>query len=177
MVMKESVKREISDLKSFKKIYETIAFLTFTILILQQLVYLVVNLINFTKLGWFTTANFASANLQAFISRIVTINSTSIIIVILAILGWLLYYFLLYILVWRFSQKRNMAKWTWTLFVSFGPTLFFIPAYIWFILYVFRKPIMIVIKKIIDEFKKSNVIEEDTVATSESDNKSISSTN
>lgn len=160
MGVKEILKKEENDLLKFKKVYETFAFLTLAVLIFQQLFYLVVNIINFVDLGWFTVNNFASANLQAFVGRIVGINSGSVLFMILGILAWFAYYFLLYILVWRFANKQKMAKWTWTLFVAFGPTLFFIPAYVWFILYAFRKPIIGVIKKIAIEYKEHN-IEED----------------
>ena len=157
MGVKEVLKKEENDLLKFKKVYETIAFLTLAVLIFQQLFYLVVNIINFAKLGWFSVNNFASANLQGFVGRIVGINNGSVVFVILGILAWFAYYFLLYLLVWRFANNQKMAKWTWTLFVAFGPTLIFIPAYIWFILYAFRKPIIGVIKKITIEFKEHNI--------------------
>ena len=157
MGVKEVLKKEENDLLKFKKVYESIAFLTLVVLIFQQLFYLVVNIINFADLGWFSVNNFATANLQAFVGRIVNINSGSVVFMIFGILAWFVYYFLLYFLVWRFANKQKMAKWTWTLFVAFGPTLFFIPAYVWFILYSFRKPIIGVIKKIAVEYKEHNV--------------------
>ena len=153
MSLKETLKHESEDLKSLKKVYETIAFLALMVLVFQQLFYLVVNLINYGKNNFFSTANFASANLQGFVSRIVGINSNSVIFIILGILAWLAYYAALYFLVWRFAGKRDMSKWTWTLFVAFGPTIFLAPAFIWFILFAFRYEIFGVYKKVVEDYK------------------------
>jgi hypothetical protein len=154
MGVKEIIKSEKDELKSFNRPYEPVAFIVLAVLIFQQLVFLVKNLVDFSNLGWFSTANFASANLQGFVSRIVGIDSTSILFIILGIIAWLAYYFVLYLLVWKFAKTQKLAKWTWTLFVAFGPTIFLAPPYIWFILYVFRDYIMGFFKKIVVDFKE-----------------------
>lgn len=161
MGFQQAFKKEAVSLKSFKKVYETVAFLVFAVLIFQQLFYLVVNIINFGNFGFFSVNNFCTSNLQGFVARIVGINNTSVVFMILGILAWFVYYFFLYLLVFRFAQKQKMAKWTWTLFVAFGPTILFVPSYIWFILFAFRKPLMIVLKKILAEFHDQEIPEED----------------
>lgn len=150
MSVNEILKNEKEDLKSFKKVYESVSFLILMVLIFQQITFLIINLINFSKSGWFSTNNFATANLQAFVSRIVGINSSSTVFIILGILAWVFYYFLVYLLVWNFCNKQGHAKWTWTLFVTFGPTIFLAPAYIWYILYIFHKPILLTIKNVLN---------------------------
>jgi heme/copper-type cytochrome/quinol oxidase subunit 2 len=153
MSLKETLKQESEELKNFKKVYETVAFFGLLILVFQQIFYLVVNLINSTS-NFFSTANFATANLQGFVSRIVNINSGNVIFIILGILAWLAYYVALYFLVWRFAEKREMSKWTWTLFVAFGATIFLAPAFIWFILFAFRYEIFNAYKKVVEDYKK-----------------------
>ena len=157
MSFKEDFSKERTNLLNFKKIYETVACLALMVLIFQQLVYLVVNIVNYSKFGFFSTANFVSANLQSFVSRIVAINNASIIFMIFGILAWFGYYAALFFLVFRQSHKKNMSKWTWTLYVAFGPSILFIPAYIWFILYLFRAPIINAVKKVVEEYKAHKV--------------------
>lgn len=53
-----------------------------------------------------------------------------------------------------------MSKWTWTLFVAFGPTIFLAPSQIWFILFAFRNEIFIVYKNILNEYRKQDKVEE-----------------
>jgi len=167
MGFKQVLKKEAASLKSFKKVYETVAFLALAVLIFQQLFYLVVNIINFSRLGFFSVNNFCTSNLQGFVARIVGINNTSVVFMILGILAWFVYYFFLYLLVFRFAQKQKMAKWTWTLFVAFGPTILFVPSYIWFILFAFRKPLMIVMKKILAEFNETEILEDEEIEEEE----------
>jgi len=151
MSFKENFENEVKDLKSFKKFYETIAFFVFSILVVQQLFFLVVNLIDFKKNTWFSTNNFSTSNLQGYVNRIVQIDSSSVLVVIIAIIAWVLYYVFLYFVVFKFSSKRGMSKWTWTLFVAFGPTIFLAPAYIWFILFAYRYEIYSIFKKLVTE--------------------------
>jgi len=167
MGFKQVLKKEAASLKSFKKVYETVAFLALAVLIFQQLFYLVVNIINFSRLGFFSVNNFCTSNLQGFVARIVGINNTSVVFMILGILAWFVYYFFLYLLVFRFAQKQKMAKWTWTLFVAFGPTILFVPSYIWFILFAFRKPLMIVMRKILAEFNETEILEDEEIEEEE----------
>lgn len=151
MSLKERIKKETDNLKSFKKFYEMIAFIVLAVLIFQQLFFLVFNLIDFDKNKWFSTSNFATSNLQGFVTRIVGLDSKSVLVVIIAIVAWILYYVFLYFVVFKFSNNRGMSKWTWTLFVAFGPTIFLAPAYIWFILFAFRNEIYSIFKKMISE--------------------------
>lgn len=156
MSFKENFENEVKDLKSFKKFYETIAFFVFSILVVQQLFFLVVNLIDFKKNTWFSTNNFSTSNLQGYVNRIVGIDSSSVLVVIIAIIAWVLYYVFLYFVVFKFSSKRGMSKWTWTLFVAFGPTIFLAPAYIWFILFAYRYEIYSIFKKLVTEIGTKN---------------------
>jgi hypothetical protein len=151
----DSFNKEINNLVKFKKVYESIAFIALLVLIFQQFAYLVVNIINFVTGGFFSTASFTNANLQGFISRIVNINSSSWVFVVLGILAWFGYYVLLFFLVFRFSSKRKMSKWTWTLFVAFGPTIFLAPAFIWFILFAFRYEIYGVFKRLVEDYRNA----------------------
>ena len=101
----DSFNKEVNNLVKFKKVYESIACITLLILIFQQFAYLIVNIINFATGSFFSTANFANANLQGFISRIVNINSSSWIFAVLGILAWFGYYALLFFL-WIFGAHR-----------------------------------------------------------------------
>ncbi|MBN2833371.1 MAG: hypothetical protein JXR48_00235 [Candidatus Delongbacteria bacterium] len=158
MGVKEIIKSEKDELQNFNRPYEPVAFIVLAVLIFQQLVFLVKNLIDFADLGWFSTASFASANLQGFVSRIVGINSTSVLFIILGIIAWLAYYVVLYLLVWKFAKTQKLAKWTWTLFVAFGPTIFLAPPFIWFILYVYRDYIIRFFKKVVNDFKEKDEV-------------------
>lgn len=73
------------------------------------------------------------------------------VIIVVSILE--LYFFLIYIFVWNYCKKRILAKWTRTTLVVFGPGMFFIPAYMLYIIYIFREYISKIIKTIIEEYK------------------------
>lgn len=154
MTIKDVLESERKELQSVKRPYETVAFLITAVLFFQQFFYLVLNFIKFISNGFFSSANFTNANLQGFIVRIVNIDSSSWIIVILAILAWLFYYVAIFLLVWNYARKHNLAKWTWTLFVAFGPTVFLIPAYIWFVIYAYRSYLVRFAKRVVTEFKE-----------------------
>ena len=163
MGFKETFQQEKRDLKAVKRPYETVAFLLFALLLLQQLFYWVKNLIDFMKVGnsWFSTANILTqGNLQTFILRIINIDSSKWVWVIFGLLAFIGYYVLIYFFVWNYCKKNNLAKWTWSLFVVFGPTIFLAPPFIWFAIYVFRPYIARFAKRVVVEFKEFDPNEE-----------------
>ena len=167
MGLKEIIQQEKKDLKSAKRPYETVAFILFALLVYQQLFYWFINIIDFMKVGttWFSVANITTqGNLQGFVIRIISINISSWLWVILGFIAFLGYYVLIYFFVWNYCKKNNLAKWTWTLFVVFGPTIFLTPPFVWFAIYVFRPYIARFAKRIVFEFKEfdpNNVFEEE----------------
>ncbi len=159
MGFKEVIGKEKRELTNVKRPYETVAFILFSLLVFQQLFYWVRNLINFMKASnnWFSTANIiVGGNLQGFVVRIINVDSSKWMYVILGLLSYVLYYFLIYVFVWNYCGKRGLAKWTWTLFVVFGPTLVLVPAYVFFVIYVFRPYLARFAKKFVAEFKEFN---------------------
>ena len=155
MGFKDDLDREKHSLMSSRRPYETAAFIIFALLFMQQMFYLIRSLYDFVKNGGnFIVTNITSAgNLQAFFNRTVFVDSSKWIWVLLGIALLGLYYFLVYIFVWRYCKKRNLAKWTWTTLVVFGPGMFFMPAYMIYIIYIFREYIFKFIKTIVDEYK------------------------
>ncbi len=155
MSLKEELNKEMADLTKIKKPYESAAFILFAILLLQQLIYLFRNLLvliigNVTFLsanGWCTS------NLMGFVARILGIDSTNWFYIILSILAYFVYYFLIYYFVWNYARKHNLAKWTWTLFIVFGPTVLLIPPYIFFVVYAYRVYLVRFAKRVAKEFK------------------------
>ena len=159
MSLKEKIQLEKTDLMQNKRPYETAAFIIFSVLFLQQVFYLLRAITQFMKKTntFFNSANITNiANNQGFFNRIVGIDLTSWMYVLLAIAALVFYYFLIYIFVWNYCKKRGHAKWTWTLIVVFGPYMFLAPAYIWYVLYVFRPYIFRFMKKGFNEFKSFN---------------------
>jgi len=155
MGIKENIDREKQSLMSTRRPYETAAFIIFSLLFLQQMFYLIRSLYLFAKnKTFFSLTNITSTgNLQAFFNRTVVIDSSKWIWVLLAVAFLVLYYFLIYIFVWRYCKKRNLAKWTWTTLVVFGPSLFFMPAYMFYIIYIFREYFFKFIKIVLEEYK------------------------
>jgi len=171
MSFKEEIKKEKTELSLNKRPYETAAFIIFSVLFIQQIVLLlyrliefIVDLFNSRVVSPYFSLN--SLTTPAFFSRIVTIDSTSIFFVILGILSLVFYYFLIYVLVFRYCQRHSLAKWTWTTFVVFGPSILFIPPYIFFAVYAFRPYFFRFIKKVVTEYKafdqKTSLPEEKT---------------
>ncbi len=156
MGIKEVVNQERKDLKSVKRPYETVAFTIFAVLFFQQVFFIFKNFLDYLNNNWFNTANIANANLQGFVARIITMNNTKLIFIAVGILAWMFYYFAVYILVWNYARKHSLAKWTWTLFVVFGPTIFLAPSYIWFVIYAYRKYLVRFAKRVVLEFKEFN---------------------
>jgi hypothetical protein len=111
--------------------------------------------------SWFSTANILTqGNLQTFILRIINIDSSKWVWVIFGLLAFIGYYVLIYFFVWNYCKKNNLAKWTWSLFVVFGPTIFLAPPFIWFAIYVFRPYIARFAKRVVVEFKEFDPNEE-----------------
>lgn len=156
MSLKDKIQTEKEDLIQNKRPYETAAFMIFSVLMIQQVFFLLRAVFQFMKKSniFFNSANITNvANNQNFFNRIVGIDSTSWLYVLLAIAALGFYYFLMYLFVWNYCKKRGQAKWTWTLIVVFGPTMFLAPAYIWYVIYVFRPYIFRFLKKGYVEFK------------------------
>ena len=149
---------ELKDLKKVKRPFETVAFALFAILVLQLLIYFGYNFIRFIagKSTFLSTNGWCTSNLMGFVSRIINLNSSNWFYIILGIAAFVFYYFLIYLFVWNYSKKNNLAKWTWTLFIVFGPTIFLIPPYIWFVVYAFRPYLARFVKRFVSEFKAYN---------------------
>lgn len=161
MSLKDTLLEEKDALQSVKRPYETVAFILFALLFIQQLAWLAKAFIQFafdaTVINFMSTANWCNANLQGWIARIVIIDSTKWVWVIAGLLAFVLYYALVYLFVWNYCKKHNLAKWTWTLFVVFMPgNVIFMPPFLWFTVYVFRPYIMRFIKKAVEEYKGFN---------------------
>lgn len=159
MSFKDELNNEMNELKKVKKPYESAAFLIFAILIFQQLVFLVKALVDFIgkTTTFFSTNVWCNSNLMGFVSRIIGIKSSSWLFVILGIAAYVFYYFLIYIFVWNYCKKHNLAKWTWTLFVVFGPTMLLIPSYIFFVAYAYRSYLVRFAKRVAMEFKEYDI--------------------
>lgn len=155
MGFKDELDKEKHSLMSSRRPYETVSFIIFSLLFLQQLFYLLRSLFKFIKNGGnFVVTNITSVgNLQAFFNRTVFVDSSKWIWVLFAVALLILYYFLIYVFVWRYCKRRNLAKWTWTTLVVFGPFMFFMPSYMFYVIYVFREYFFKFIKIIIEEYK------------------------
>jgi len=157
--LKEAINHEREDLQGVKRPYETAAFLIFAILFIQQVAYLVYHLVRFAftinNMTFMSMANVCTGNNQGFVARIVNLDSNNWIVIILGIVAFAFYYFLIYMFVWNYCKRHGLAKWTWTVLVVFFPgNLLFMPAYMWFALYVFRPYIMRFIKRAVVEYKE-----------------------
>ena len=156
MGFKEVFDKEKRDLTKVKRAYESVSFLLLALLIFQQLFWWVKNFIDFLDpvRTNFSTANIITqGNLQGFVVRIITIDSSKWIWLIVGFIAYLGYWALMYLIVWNYCRKQGLAKWTWTLFVSFGPTIFLAPPFIWFAIYAFRPYIARFIKRAVLEYK------------------------
>lgn len=158
MSFKEVVQRERADLQGVKRPYETAAFILFALLFFQQVAWLAKALFQFifdaTTITWLSTANWCNAQNQGFIARIVNVDNSAWMWVIAGLAAWVLYYVLIYFLVWDYCKRHGYAKWTWTTLVVFLPVnIIFMPAYMWYVVYVFRPYIMRFIKRGVEEYK------------------------
>lgn len=157
MSFKEIVNKEKEDLLANKRPYETAAFIIFSVLFLQQLTVLLYRLYDFFRdrsesLTNFAIFNTGSTTAPNFFVRLVAIDSTKILFVLLAFAALVFWYFLVYLLVFRYCKRHGYAKWTWTTLIVFGPTMLFIPPYMFYVVYVFRPYFFRFIKTVIEEY-------------------------
>jgi len=161
MSFKEEFEKEKADLVKNKRPYETAAVVIFGVFMFQQIGFLIYRTVEYFidlfKPGVTPYYSMTSMTTPNFFTRIININSSSVVIVLLAIASLVLWYFLIYALVFRYLKNRNQAKWTWTTLIMFGPTLFFMPPYIFFIVYVFRAYFFRFIKTVVEEYKAFDV--------------------
>lgn len=155
MSIKEIIDQEKQDLKSVKRPYETAAFIVFAVLFVEQIGYWLLRLFDFIKNGgWFST-NLPRTPL--FVTRIIQIDASKWIWVLAGLAGLVLWYFLIYLLVWNYCKKNGYAKWVWTTLIVFGPgTIFLVPTYLIYVLYVFRPYVFRFVKKGVEEYKAFN---------------------
>ncbi len=154
MNLKEQFLIERNDLKQGKRPYETAAFIIFAIMLLQQLAYWGLHLFRFIKNGWMST-NLPST--PGFVIRIITLDNTSWLYVILGILGLALWYGIIFVLVFDYCNRKGYAKWVWTTLILFGPaTIILIPTYLLYAIYVFRPYVFRFIRRGVDEYKMFN---------------------
>ncbi len=161
MSFKQEFEKEKADLVHNKRPYETAAAIIFAVLMFQQIGFLLYRtveyLIDLFKAGVTPYFSCNGMTTPAFFARIIGIDSSAVIVVILAIAALALWYFLIYVFVFRYLKRRGEAKWTWTTLILFGPTLLFMPPYIFFIIYVFRPYFFRFIKTIVEEYKAFDV--------------------
>ena len=120
MGVKDVLTREKDELVAVRRPYETAAFIIFALLMFQELFYLIRGIVNFFKNGFYNTGNIGMiAQNQGFIRRFIQLDSTKLMIVLIAMLLVLLYYALIWLLVWNYCRKQGLPKWTWTTIVVF----------------------------------------------------------
>ncbi|QMS85455.1 hypothetical protein [Candidatus Xianfuyuplasma coldseepsis] len=163
MGFKEQFEKERSELQNVKRPYETAAFLIFAVMFIQQIGYWVLRTLEQLKDikdaagAWNPSFSTNLPTTPAFVTRIINIDATKWLWVIVGFLALALWYFLIYLFVWRYCQNHGYAKWTWTVLIVFLPTtLFLVPVYVWYAIYVFRPYIMRFLKRAVVEFKEFN---------------------
>ena len=174
MSLKEKLNEEKDQLLSVKKPYETAAFLIFGIFFVQQLFYILINLIDyFQRIGdrnaqvdagnptYAVNFSFASngvtPNIPVFVGRILAVDPSKFFWIFLSFLFLVLWYFLIWLFVWNYCRKRNLAKWTWTALIAFGPAnILLVPTYLIYAIYVFRPYVFRFIRRGVDEYHKYN---------------------
>jgi len=152
---------KVSELKQDqKRPYEYVAFILFLILFVQQIGLVFVRFIQYldrpAATRFYSTASLTT---PGFFSRIINLGSDSIGYILLALLSLVFYYVLIYILVYKHSDKHGYAKWTWTLLVVFGTNIFFMAPYYFYAAYVFRPYLMQFINNLLHEYKQLNQTE------------------
>ncbi len=154
MSVKEKLKTEKSSLMNKTRPYETVAFIIFAILFLQQIALLFVSLYRFATGGVLTFFSMANQTTPGFFGRIIAIDNQDGFIVFLAFLAYLFFYAIIYVFVFSYCERHGYAKWTWTLLVVFGPNIFLIsPLYI-YAAFVFRPYLFSFMNTMIAEFKE-----------------------
>jgi len=90
---------------------------------------------------------------QGFFGRIIALDNSSWLYISLAFVALLVYYALIYIFVYKYSEKHGYAKWTWTLIVVFGPSILLTSPYYIYALYVFRPYVFRFLKRVVHEYQ------------------------
>jgi len=152
-------KMKISEVKADqKRPYEYVAFVLFLILFVQQIALIFIRFIQYldrpAATRFYSTASLTT---PGFFSRIIGLGSDSLLYVLLAFLALAFYYALIYILVYRYCDRHDYAKWTWTLLVVFGSSIFFMAPYYFYAAFVFRPYLMRMIKGLVDEYQAIDV--------------------
>ena len=161
MGFKETMDQEKRELKSVKRPYESVAFVIFCLMLAQNLYFLVSELINLVKNTWFNVGTvIVEMNNATFIARFSNSFTNQWVSMIVGLLLFVLYWFLIYRFVWNYSKKNKLAKWTWTLFVVYGPGIFLATPIVFFVIYVFRKYFARFAKRFVEEFKSFDPNEE-----------------
>lgn len=155
MAFKETFEKEKRDLTSSKRPYETVAFIIFGLMLLQNLFFLVVQILDYFKNKWWGFGNILTRmNNSGFIIRIVNeFPNKPFLQVLFTVILFALYWFLIYYFVWNYCKKNKLAKWTWTLFVVYGPNIFLGTPIVFFVIYVFRPYFARFAKRFVEEFK------------------------
>ncbi|AIO19724.1 hypothetical protein KQ51_01854 [Candidatus Izimaplasma bacterium HR1] len=154
MGFKDTLEKERRELKSVKRPYETVAFIIFVLMIAQNLYFLILEFINLVKNSLFSVGNvLVQMNNATFIARFSNSFSNQWLSMIVGILLFALYWALIYYFVWNYSKNNKLAKWTWTLFVVYGPSIFLATPLVFFVIYVFRKYFARFAKRFVEEFK------------------------
>jgi hypothetical protein len=182
MSIKDEIVKETDQLVHVKKPFETAAALLFGIFFVQQLFYILLNFIEyFRQIGvrndfvdgggatykvYFSfNMNGSTPNIPVFVGRILGVDASKFFWVLVSLLFLALWYFLIWLLVWNYCRKHNYAKWTWTALIAFGPgTIFLVPTYLLYAIYVFRPYVFRFIRRGVDEFRnydKDHVFEEE----------------
>lgn len=161
MSFKEEFEQEKKELLENKRPYETAAAIIFGVFFLQQVGMLLYRTVEFFidlfKANVTPYYSFTSMTTPVFFSRIINVNTSSWVFVLLGLAALILWYGLIYIFVFRYCEKRKLAKWTWTTLIMFGPTILFMPPYIIYAVYVFRPYFFRFIKTVVEEYKAFDV--------------------
>jgi len=157
MGLKDTIQKERHELQSVKKPYETVAFIVFSLMLLQNIVFMFVQILAYlqsTPIKFWAFGNFLTRmNNVGFIIRIANIFNGPFMQMLAAVLMFALYWFLIYYFVWNYCKKQKLAKWTWTLFVVYGPNIFLATPLVFFVIYVFRPYFARFAKRFVEEFK------------------------
>lgn len=172
MDIKKEFLKEKEELLDVKKPYETAAFVIFAVFFLQQMFYLVINLLDFIqrisdrnnivaqggttyKVNFSYNSKAITTNIPAFVSRVLSVDPSKGFWIFMSFLFLGLWYLLVYLLIWNYCKKHGHPKWTWTALIVFGPTsILFVPTYLLYVIYVFRSYIFRFIRRGIEEFRK-----------------------
>ncbi len=155
MGFKDTIQKERHELQSVKKPYETVAFIIFALMFLQNILFMFVQIIDYFSTKFWSFNNFLTRmNNTGFIMRISNIFTKSQFMqMAVAILLFALYWGIIWYFVWNYCKKQKLAKWTWTLFVVYGPNIFLATPVVFFVIYVFRPYFARFAKRFVEEFK------------------------